>query len=96
MAVGKLVHPEVEIRTERTVQRGRRAAIEWSGKTFDSLDRRYVPTSIERTDTGVLVHAQLQYIWRESGEVGDRTTVAIELGIRDGLISSWFLLEEPS
>jgi len=96
VAVGELVHREVEIRTERTVHRGRRAAIEWAGKTFDSLERRYVPSSIEHTDAGVLVHAQLQYVWRESGAVGDRTSVAIELGIRDGLISSWFLLEEPS
>ena len=94
--MGELVHPEVEIRTERTVHRGRLAAMEWSGKTFDNLVRRYLPTSIERTDEGVLVRAELQYVWRESGELGDRTRVAIELGIRDGLISSWFLLEEPS
>jgi hypothetical protein len=38
---------------------------------------------------------ELQYVWRESGEVGDSSPVAIELGIRDGLISSWFLIEEP-
>ena len=94
--MGELVHPEVEIRTERTVHRGRLAAMEWSGKTFDNLVRRYLPTSIERTDEGVLVRAELQYVWRESGELGHRTPVAIELGIRDGLISSWFLLEEPS
>ncbi len=70
--------------------------MEWSGKAFDNLVRRYVPTSIERTEGGVLVRAEVQYVWRESGEVGDRSPVAIELGIRDGLISSWFLLEEQS
>jgi hypothetical protein len=43
----------------------------------------------------VLVHAELQYVWRESGVVGDSSRVAIELGIRDGLISSWYLLDEP-
>jgi hypothetical protein len=94
-AVGELVHPEVEIRTERTVHRGRRAAIEWSGKVFDHLVRRYVPVEIEQTPSGVLVHAELQYVWRESGEVGDSSRVAIELGIRDGLVSSWYLLDEP-
>jgi hypothetical protein len=94
--VGELVHPEVEIRTERTIHRGRIAAIEWSGKTFENLVRRYAPISIEPTDEGVLVHADLQYVWRESGEVADSSGVAIELGIRDGLVSSWFLLEEPS
>jgi ketosteroid isomerase-like protein len=94
-AVGELVHPEVEIRTERTVHRGRVAAMEWSGTVFDHLIRRYVPVEIDRTDSGVLVHAELQYVWRDGGEVGDTSRVAIELGIRDGLISSWYLLDEP-
>ena len=93
--MGELVHPEVEIRTERTVHRGRKAAMEWSSKVFDHLVRRYVPVEIEGTPSGVLVHAELQYVWRDSGEVGDTSRVAIELGIRDGLISSWYLLEEP-
>jgi hypothetical protein len=94
--VGALVHPEVEIRTERTVHRGREAAMAWSGKTYDHLVRRYVPVEIEHRDQGVLVHAQLQYVWRDSDDVGDSSTVAIELGVRDGLISSWYLLEDSS
>jgi ketosteroid isomerase-like protein len=94
-AVGELVHPEVEIRTERTVHHGREAAIAWAGKEFDHLIRRYVPEEIEATDSGVLVHAELQYVWRGTLEVGDTSRVAIELGIRDGLISSWYLVDEP-
>ncbi len=93
--MGELVHPEVEIRTERTVHRGRQAAAEWSGKVFDHLVRRYVPVEIEERENGLLVHAELQFVWRESGEVGDSSRVAIELGIRDGLISSWYLIDEP-
>lgn len=95
MAVGELVHPEVEIWTERTVHRGRRAAREWAGKAFDHLARRYVPLEIEETRSGVLVHAELQYLWRDTGEVGDTSRVAIELGIRNGLICSWYLVDEP-
>jgi ketosteroid isomerase-like protein len=94
-AVGELVHPDVEIRTERALHRGRTAAMEWAGKVFDHLFRQYVPVSIEQGDGGVVVHAELQYVWRQSREVGDSSRVAIELGIRDGLISSWHLLEEP-
>ena len=88
------MHPEVEIRTERTVHRGRVAATRWAGKAFDHLVRRYVPIGIEERPGGVLVHAELQYVWRETGEVGDSSRVAIELGIRDGLISSWYLVDE--
>jgi hypothetical protein len=94
-AVGELVHPEVEIRTERTVHRGRPAAMDWSAKVFDHLARRYVPVEIEETPSGVLVHAELQYVWTDSGVVGDTSRVAIELGVRDGLISSWYLVDEP-
>ena len=93
-AVGELVHPEVEIRTERTTHRGRDAAVAWSAKGFDHLTRRYEPLEIERAEHGVLVRAELQYVWSETGSVGDRTRVAIALGVRDGLISSWELLEE--
>jgi hypothetical protein len=93
--VSELVHPEVEIRTERRVYRGRRAAVEWAGKAFDHLVRLYVPVEIEQTPFGVLVHAELQYVWRESGSIGDSSRVAVELGIRDGLISSWYLVDEP-
>ncbi|MGH2923625.1 MAG: hypothetical protein ACRDKH_06310 [Solirubrobacterales bacterium] len=92
--MGGLVHPEVEIRTERTVHRGREAAIEWSGKTFDHVVRRYVPIAIEPRPGGVLVHADLQYVWRDSEEVGDHARVGIELGIRDGLVSSWYVVQE--
>jgi hypothetical protein len=93
--VGELVHPEVEIHTERRVHRGRVAAMEWSGKVFDHLVRRYAPVWIEHVPGGVRVHAELQYLWRESGRVGDSSRVLIELGIREGLISSWRLQNDP-
>ncbi len=77
------------------MHRGRDAAVAWAGKEFDHLIRRYVPKEIEETGAGVLVHAELQYVWRHSLQVGDSSRVAIKLGIRDGLISSWYLEDEP-
>ncbi|MDP9189523.1 MAG: hypothetical protein M3O25_09770 [Actinomycetota bacterium] len=92
--MGELVHPEVEIRTERTTHRGREAAIAWAGKGFDHVTRRYEPLEIEAREHGVLVRAELQYLWRDGAEVADRTRVGIALGVRDGLISSREELEE--
>jgi hypothetical protein len=92
--VGELVHPDVEIHTERTVHRGRVAALEWSSKGFDHIARRYTPQKIESTEDGASIEAELQYVWSESGDVADSSPVRIELGIRDGLISSWRLFEE--
>ena len=92
--MGALVHRDVEIHTERTVHRGKMAAVDWSGKGFDHIARRYAPQSIVETADGVTIDAELQYVWSESGEVADSSPVRIELGIRDGLISSWRLFEE--
>ena len=91
--MGGLVHPDVEIHTERTTHRGRGAAADWSQKSFDHIHRRYVPVEVEPTDEGVRVEAELQYVWNETGKVGDTSAVTIDLGIRDGLISSWRLTE---
>lgn len=91
--IAEVVHPEIEIHTARTVHRGRDAAVAWSQKTYDHIFRRYEPVRMEPTDEGVRVDAELQYVWTESGEVGDTSAVTIDLGIRDGLISSWRLTE---
>jgi hypothetical protein len=70
------------------------AALQWSSKAFDHIERRYVPVKVE--DAGDVVHidAELHYVWSESGEVADSTPVRIELGVADGLISSWRLFED--
>lgn len=89
--MGELVHPEVEIHTARTTHRGAEAAQEWSQRTYDHLVRRFVPERIEPSTEGAHVIGRVEYVWRETGEVGDSAPVEIELGIRDGLISSWRL-----
>lgn len=91
--MGRLVHPEVEIHTARSVHRGRDAAMDWSQKSFDHIARRYVPVEITPTGEGVRVEAELQYVWKETGDVGDTSAVTIDLGVRDGLIGSWNLTE---
>ena len=67
--------------------------MDWSAKGFDHIHRRYVPRRIEPVPGGVRVEAELQYVWRESDEVGDTSAVSIDLGLRDGLVSSWELTE---
>jgi len=67
--------------------------VAWAGKGFDHIFRRYEPRKVSAREGGATVDADLQYVWRESGEVGDTSAVVIELGIRDGLVSSWELTE---
>ena len=52
-----------------------------------------MPLEIEPVPGGVRVAAELQYVWRESAQVGDTSAVTIDLGLRDGLVSSWELTE---
>ena len=91
--MGDLVHPDVEIHTERTTHRGRDAAVAWAAKGFDHIFRRYVPVEVIAVPGGAMVRAELQYVWRESGDIGDTSAIEIELGIRDGLVSSWKLTD---
>lgn len=85
---------EVAIHSARGVLVGHDAAADWVSKRFDHLDRRYRLLDLESTGDGVMATAALEYVWRESGEVADSTEVEIEIGIRDGRITSWRLIEE--
>lgn len=88
-----ILHPEVSIHTSSGTIEGIDSATEWSGKRFDHLDRRYRPLEIIPTPTGAIVKAALEYVWRESGEVADSQEVEVEVGVRDGRISSWRLID---
>ena len=85
---------EIAIHTARGTLVGPDAAAEWVSKRFDHLDRRYRLIGIEQTAEGATITAALDYVWRESDEVADSTEVQIEIGLRDGRISSWRVLED--
>lgn len=88
-----IAHDEIAVHTARGVQVGLEAAAEWVSKRFDHLDRRYRLIDLEPAGDGVSATAALEYVWRESGEVADSTEVEIEIGLRDGRITSWRLIE---
>lgn len=86
----------ITIHTARGDLVGPDAAAEWVSKRFDHLDRRYRLIDLDPTESGVKVLAALEYVWRESGEVADTTEVEIAIGLRDGSISSWRVLEDQA
>lgn len=94
-AFGALLHPEVEIHTARGVKRGHEAAIEWAGKGYDQLDRRYAVDELHAGESGwLLAVARVQYVWRDGGEVADESPIAIGFSFRDGVIAELRLIEE--
>jgi ketosteroid isomerase-like protein len=91
-----LLHPDVEINTARGVRRGSDEAISWARSGYDHLDRRYEIEEMHVAGERVLVVAQVQYVWRESGEIGDSTPVAIAIDAENGKLRRWRVFDDPA
>lgn len=83
---GRFVHSEIEIETARGVRRGRDAAITWAGKHYDHLVRRWAVDEIREDGSRLLVLGRVQYVWRESEEVGDEMAAALSFVLEEGQI----------
>ena len=85
-----LLAPGVSIRTMRGTHEGADAVLAWMRKGYDHLDKRYVlqePELESPADGGpMLFSARVEYVWRETGEVGDSTPIFIVLEIAGGLL----------
>jgi ketosteroid isomerase-like protein len=88
-AFAALVHPEIEIRTARGVRRGGEEAEEWAQKRYEHLERRYAIDRMRVDGDDVLVLVRAQYVWRDSGLVGDEEPTVIELGFKRGKLILW-------
>lgn len=84
-----IVHPEIEIRTARTTHLGADAATEWAHKRYEHLNRHYVIDSLEEKGDEVVARVRTQYVWRESGLVGDEEPAVIDLAFKDCRLFRW-------
>jgi len=78
--------PLVEIRTARNVHAGIEAATAWAAKRYDHLQRRYAINATHTRGDTVLVLGSVEYVWREEGEIGDSSPIALKLEFRDGRV----------
>jgi ketosteroid isomerase-like protein len=90
----ELVHPEIEIHTARGVRRGVDEAEEWAQKRYEHLERQYAIDRMKVHGETVLAWVRTQYVWRESGLVGDEEPIAIELAFKDAKLIRWTYREE--
>ena len=77
-----LVHPEIEIRTAQTTYLGPEAATEWAQKRYEHLERHYAIDRLEEKGDHVVARVRTQYVWRDSGLVGDEEPAVIDLAIQ--------------
>jgi ketosteroid isomerase-like protein len=93
-AFAAMVHPEIEIHTARTTYLGREEATEWAQKRYEHLERHYAVDDLEEKGDEVIARVRTQYVWRESGLVGDEQPAVIDLVFRDGKLVRFEFREE--
>ena len=84
-----LVHPDVEIHTARGVYRGSDAAGEWARKKYEHLERHFAVDALDVRGDEVVARVKTQYVWRETGLVGDEEPMTIHLRFADGKLVRW-------
>jgi ketosteroid isomerase-like protein len=84
-----ILHPEIEIRTAQATYLGPEAATEWAQKRYEHLERHFAIDRLEEKGDHVVARVRTQYVWRDSGLVGDEEPAVIDLGFRDGKLVSW-------
>jgi ketosteroid isomerase-like protein len=89
-----VVHPEIEIRTAKATYLGREAATEWAQKRYEHLERHFAIDGLEEEGDRVVARVRTQYVWRESGLVGDEEPAVIELAFKDGKLVRWEFRED--
>lgn len=89
-----LLHEDARVVTERGEHVGAAAVSAWARKGYDHLDRRFAAERVEPAGGGLLVTGRVDYVWRDSGEVGDTTPIWFAIRIRDGLLSGLALHDD--
>jgi ketosteroid isomerase-like protein len=86
---GTLIHPRIEVHTARGVYRGPEEAQEWARKRFEHLDRHFAVDRLEESGDEVTAEVRTQYVWRDSGLVGDEEPVTIHMRFAGGKLVRW-------
>jgi ketosteroid isomerase-like protein len=90
----ELIHPEIEIHTARGVHRGRDEVEEWVHKRYEHLERHFAIDRLEAHGDEVVARVRTQYVWRESGLVGDEEPAIIDMAFADGKLVRWEFREK--
>jgi hypothetical protein len=90
-----LLHPEAKVTTGRSVYSGLEQIAAWAAKRYDHIDRLYsIRTERTRGDS-VLILGDVEYVWRDSGELGDSSPIALTLEFEADLLRSLRVDDDP-
>lgn len=94
-AFAELVDSQVEIYTQHGVRVGRDEAMRWARRRFAHLERRYELDEVRESGDKAVALVRVQYVWRESGKIGDEWLHGLALEFRDGKLLRWRLYDDP-
>lgn len=94
--LAKLLDPDVEIVTGRSVHSGVDAATAWAGKEYDHLVRRYSIDEYRCRLGAALALGSVEYAWSEGGEVADSSPIAIELEFSGNALQVLRVHDDPA
>ncbi len=90
-----LLHPEIELTTGRSSYSGPDQVAAWADKQYEHLDRVYSIATARTRDDSVLILGEVEYVWREGGEVGDSSPIALTLEFEAGLLRTLRVDDDP-
>ena len=90
-----LLHPDAEVRTGRSIRSGAAEVLSWADKSYDHLDRRYAVAAIKTSGDRILLAGNVEYVWRESGVVGDSAPIALTMAFDGDLLRSLRVDDDP-
>jgi hypothetical protein len=90
-----LLHPEIELRTGRSSYSGPDQVAAWADKQYDHLDRLYSIATARTRGDSVLILGDVEYVWRDSGELGDSSPIALTLEFEAELLRSLRVDDDP-
>lgn len=91
-----LVPPDFEVVTGRAVHAGAPAVLAWAGRAYEHLERRYAVDRIEPVGSGYLALGRVQYVWRETDEVGDSSPIVFSFELERGRLRRMTLHDDES
>ena len=74
-----LVGDDAEVRTGRKVHSGADLIAKWAAKEYDHLVKRFAIDEYRADAETVLALGSVQYVWAESGDVGDSSPIALTI-----------------
>jgi hypothetical protein len=89
-----LLSPRIRITTGRGTHEGTAAALRWAAKGYEYLDRRFALEELVDLGPGMLGRGRVEYVWRDSGEVGDARPAFFTFTLSDGLLAGLTLHDD--